>query len=310
MVGPPHFPDPAPRVGLGPNMVETVSSSVSLSRRTFRLRKVRWNIYQKIRLDEKDVASVLGYYRSLIKRFLKRFSAKLKPREPAIWKEKLSKTVIDVTKFLREKMMLDSTCETSTLNSKSSSKAGAALDAFCKPKKKAQFAKSVTTHFQQKCTCYTIMTEYMSKVDSALLMLSTILYLVRNEQTKFKDKHFEVPAVETLDNDLKDVIEAADEPIVTMVAEDEASVKKTDNDNAKEVAEANTEETAASVMEPVNKDSKEYKQRIKDASNKFLAASGVLNKICPRGFHVGYSIVDCKCEVKVKQSGCPHRKWK
>jgi hypothetical protein len=143
------------------------------------------------------------------------------------------------------------------------------------------------------------MKEYMSKMDSALLMISTILYLVRNEQTEFKDKHFEVPAVETLDNDLKDVIEAADEPIVTMVAEDEASVKKTVNDDAKEIAEATTEETAASVMEPINKDSEEYRQRIKNASNKFLAASGVLNKICPRGFHVGYAIAECKCAAKV-----------
>ena len=145
-------------------------------------------------------------------------------------------------------------------------------------------------------------------MDSALLMISTILYLLRNEQTEFKDKHFEVPAVETLDNDLKDVIEAADEPIVTMVAEDEASVKKTVNDDAKEIAEAITESTTASVMEPINKDSEEYRQRIKNASNKFLAASGVLNKICPRGFHVGYAIVDCKCEVKPMQPRCPHRK--
>jgi hypothetical protein len=51
-----------------------------------RLRKVRWKIYQKIRLGDKDMKSVLGYYRSLIKRFLKRFSARMKPREPGIWK--------------------------------------------------------------------------------------------------------------------------------------------------------------------------------------------------------------------------------
>ena len=82
-----------------------------------------------------------------------------------------------MTKFFREKMMPDSTCETSTLDSKSSSKAGAALDAFSQLKKKAQFAKNVTTHFQQKCTCYTIMAEYMSKMDSALFM---VLHLVRN----------------------------------------------------------------------------------------------------------------------------------
>jgi hypothetical protein len=60
-------------------------------------------------------------------------------------------------------------------------------------------------------------------------------------------------------------------------------------------------------MKPVNKDSEEYQQRIKNASNKFLAALGVLNKICPRGLHLGYAIVDRKCEVKVMQTRCPHR---
>ena len=205
-------------------------------------------------------------------------------------------------------MTPNSTCETSTIKSKVQRQSKPEKKENV-PKKNTQNAKSVTTHPQQKYICFSIMAEYMSKMDRALIMISTILYLVRNEQTKFKDKPFEVPDVETLDNDRKDDIEAADEPIVTMVAEDEASVKKTDNDDAKEVAEANTEETAASVMEPVNKDSKEYKQRIKDASNKFIAASGVLNKICPRGFHVGYSIVDCKCEVKMKQSECPHKKY-
>jgi hypothetical protein len=39
-------------------------------------------------------------------------------------------------------------------------------------------------------------------------------------------------------------------------------------------------------MKPVNKDSEEYQQRIKNASNKFLAALGVLNKICPCGLHL------------------------
>ena len=83
-----------------------------------RLRKVRWNIYQKIRLVDKDVNGVLGYYRSLIKRFLKRFSVKLKPREPTIWKEKLQKTVKDVKKFLEEKSIPNSTCEANTVKSK------------------------------------------------------------------------------------------------------------------------------------------------------------------------------------------------
>ena len=69
-------------------------------------------------------------------------------------------------------------------------------------------------------------------------------------------------------------------------------------DDVKEIAETRTKETSAPV-EPINKDSEEYRQRIKNASNKFLAASGVLNKICPRGFHVGYAIAECKCAAKV-----------
>ena len=224
-----------------------------------RLRKIRWNIYQKIRLGDKDVKGVLGYYRSLIKRFLKRFSAKLKPREPGIWKEKLSKTVRDVTKFLREKRTPNSTCETNTLKSKSSNKAGATFDRSCNPEKnknvpmkKTLNAECVTTDPQQKGTYYTIMAEYMSKMDSALFM---VLHLVRNEKTKFEDRPFEAPLVETLDNDLKEVIEATNEPEVTEVAVDEALVKTLDD--VTEIAETRTKETAAPV-ESINKDSEEY----------------------------------------------------
>jgi hypothetical protein len=65
--------------------VENALSSTSRRKSAMRLRKVRWNIYQKIRLDDKDVKGVLSYYRSHIKRFLKRFSAKMKAREPGIW---------------------------------------------------------------------------------------------------------------------------------------------------------------------------------------------------------------------------------
>jgi hypothetical protein len=48
----------------------------------------------------------------------------------------------------------------------------------------------------------------------------------------------------------------------------------------------------------VDKDSKEYQQRIKKASNNFLASSGVvLNKSCQTGFHVGVAVVGCKCNA-------------
>jgi hypothetical protein len=203
-----------------------------------------------------------------------------------------------------------------------STKAGVAYDRSSNPeknenvpKKKVQNAKSVKTHPQQEGTYYTIMAEYMSKMDSALLMVSTILHLVRNEKAKCKDRPLEFLAEETFDNDLEEVIAAANEPKVTVVADKEGPVKKTVIDDVKEITEAHTEKTAnvlvkdpaSLVMEPVNKDSEEYQQRIKNASNKFLAALGVLNKICPRGLHLGYAIVDCKCEVKVMQTRCPHR---
>ena len=319
---------------------ESDGSSVHLRRRTSRLRKVRWNIYQKMKLGEKDVVSVLGYYRSLIKRFLKRFSTKMKPREPEIWKEKLSKTAKDVAKFLRDEIKPDSTCKTSTLDSKTPSKVSAAFATASKPEKKeTEFkknghARNVKLLPEQKCTCNTIMSGYMEKLDSALLMISTILHLVRNEQAKFEDRPFEVLAVETLDDDLEEDaaetlhdnleedavetlddnleedIETVDEPQVNSVAVDEASVKTLEITEARaqiNPTPVNSYEVQ-SIKKPVDKDSVEYKERIKAASNMFLATLGVLDKTCPNGIHRGYAIVDCKCKVKVKQTGCPHKK--
>jgi hypothetical protein len=148
--------------------VENVSSSTSRRKSSMRLRKVRWNIYQKIGLGDKEVKSVLGYYKSLVKRFLKRFSAKLKSREPGIWKEKLYKTVKDVNKFLRAKSSPNSTCEANTVKSEvlSQSKPEKKENV---PDKNTRNAKNVKTHPQQEGTYFTIMAEYMSKMDSALL---------------------------------------------------------------------------------------------------------------------------------------------
>ena len=125
--------------------VENVLSSTSRRKSSTRLRKVRWNIYQKIRLGDKDMKSVLGYYRSLIKRFLKRFSARMKPREPGIWKEKLSKTVRDVMKFLEEKSTPNSTCEANTIKSKALSQSKPEKKENV-PEKNTRNAKNVKTH--------------------------------------------------------------------------------------------------------------------------------------------------------------------
>jgi hypothetical protein len=104
--------------------LEETPRKASLRRSTARLRKVRWTIYKQIRFNDEAVWRSLGYYKSLVMRFLRRFSAKLKPREPRIWKEKLSKTVQDVTKLLQEKSKHKFTCKTSTTKSKSASNVG------------------------------------------------------------------------------------------------------------------------------------------------------------------------------------------
>ena len=128
--------------------LEKSPSHTSLRRSTSRLRKLRWSIYEKIRLKENDVKSVLGYYKSLIMRFIKRFSMRLKPKEPGIWKEKLSRTVKDVKKFLGEKTPPNSTHSTSTVKFKSASKVGIAFDISSKTEKnknvvkKAEIARS------------------------------------------------------------------------------------------------------------------------------------------------------------------------
>jgi hypothetical protein len=82
---------------------------------------------------------------------------------------------------LEEKSIPNFTCEANTVKSEALSQS--------KPDKEnvPKNAKNVKTHPQQEGTYFTIMAEYMSKMDSALLMLSTILYLVRNDQTKVKE---------------------------------------------------------------------------------------------------------------------------
>ena len=83
--------------------LEKIPSTASLRRNAARLRKVRWTIYKKIRSSEKNLGRSLGYYKNLVKRFLKRFSVKLKPKEIAIWQEKFVKTSKDVEDFLSKK---------------------------------------------------------------------------------------------------------------------------------------------------------------------------------------------------------------
>ena len=71
--------------------VEKIPSTASMKRNAAKLRKVRWNIYQKIKSSKLDVSKTLGYYKFLVKKFLQRFSAKLKQKELLIWQEKLAR---------------------------------------------------------------------------------------------------------------------------------------------------------------------------------------------------------------------------
>ena len=316
---------------------------------------------------------------------------RLKPKEPGIWKEKLSRTVKDVTKFLGEKTTPTSTHSTSTVKCKSASGVGTAFDISSKTEKnkkvvkKAEITRSagnVKSESEQKCICYTIMSDYMNKIDSALLMISTVLHLVRNEQTKSKDHH--AAKLDLLEENVKDDLEFFDActeiPTVkgelhevsayenvakvamvmseacTEVKFDNATIEKSEApSNEKNADDAPTPVVEQDVnaygikvtwavcpqlrhrpvsecrrrcewdviarraaepsynlvkaaVQPVDKDSEEYKQRVKNASNNFLAASGVLNKICPRGVHVGYAISDCKCDKKLSHPKCPHGK--
>ena len=90
--------------------LEKSPSSPSLRRSTARLRSVRWSVYKMIRLkEEEEVWKRFGFYKSLIKRFLKKFSVKLKPKVTEIWENKLLKTAQDVKEFSMKKPESDST---------------------------------------------------------------------------------------------------------------------------------------------------------------------------------------------------------
>ena len=113
-------------------------SPASLRRSTARLRSVRWNVYKMIRFNEEEVWRSFGFYKSLVKRFLRRFSAKLKPKDSDIWHKKLTKTAKDVEDFLRKKPKSNSTHHVNMLVhclSKSRLKAGDVFDTSSKSEK-------------------------------------------------------------------------------------------------------------------------------------------------------------------------------
>ena len=92
--------------------LDKVPSTAAKKRFTAKLRKIRWRIYRDIDLKRGNIVKSLKYYRRQVRLFLKNFSKKLKPKEPSIWKEKVSKTSDDVhaSKRYKKKAQICASC--------------------------------------------------------------------------------------------------------------------------------------------------------------------------------------------------------
>ena len=203
--------------------LERFPSTAAKKKFAAKLRRIRWRIYQRIRLKKRRVQRTLVHYQKQVKKFLKEFSTKLQPQETSIWTAKITKTSADV--------------HASIINVKS----------VIKKEMKAQ-------------SCF----ECSNKLDSLLLMLSTVLHLVKKDQATGNDLKnppakkmiFEAPVeqeamkakVDDAEKSLEEVFEAPiedgyDEIVVA------ASVHK-----AKKTGDAKA------VKDPIDKDSEEYKK--------------------------------------------------
>ena len=89
---------------------EKVPSTAAKKKFAAKLRKIRWRIYRDIDLNRGNIIKSLKYYQKQVQLFLKDFSKKLKPEEPSIWMEKISKTSGDVHAFKRNKKMKAQVC--------------------------------------------------------------------------------------------------------------------------------------------------------------------------------------------------------
>ena len=107
-----------------------------------KLRKTRWTIYQQIQLKQRRVKRTFDAYKKQVNMFLKDCSGKLKPKDNSIWIEKLGRTSADVFAFL-----------------------GNARNVF----------QPNVVRAPQSCF------ECSNKLDSVLLMLSTVLHLIKND---------------------------------------------------------------------------------------------------------------------------------
>ena len=110
-----------------------------------KLRKLRWHIYQRIKLKKKRVQRLFDYYKKQVELYL--LSSNLRTFEVGIWKQKLSTTQNDVLKYIQDEK-----------------KARAiAVDTLRKPQ---------------------VSDDCSRKLDSVLDMLSTVLHLVNVTKDK------------------------------------------------------------------------------------------------------------------------------
>ena len=79
---------------------KNVSAGSKKRRFAGKLRKLRWLIYQKMKHKKKRLKRIFDYYKKQVDLFLMLFSSNLKPFEVVIWKQKVTTTWNDVSKYL------------------------------------------------------------------------------------------------------------------------------------------------------------------------------------------------------------------
>ena len=243
------------------NVLKRFSSTSSAKKRfEAKLRRVRWRIYQKVQFRKKRLKRHLKYYESQVKLFLNMFSTKLKPKETPIWTEKLAKTVRDVNTSLSE----------------------------AKFAKKIPLVTNVKTKPQVDAFCANIMHEYMVKVDSALFMISSILYLVRSGKVEEKS---EAPVEDAFVTPVKD------EAVADILGDvEENPVMENSAPNiAVDMFEVHTEDDSANATVENFKALSDDKSAEKTSTrvDKDVNAYGIKFNI----WCCGATATDCKCDA-------------
>ena len=126
---------------------KAISAGTKKRRFAGKLRKLRWVIYQRIKFKKKRLKRLFEYYKKQVDLFLTQFSSNLKPYEVVIWKQKVTTTWNDVSKYLCDQKKATATADDMPVKTKPNA-------------------------------------DGSTKLDSVLCMLSTILHLVREGQDK------------------------------------------------------------------------------------------------------------------------------